>query len=194
MLYSIALFLHVLGALGLFVGLGVEWTSLRNLPHATNAREARGWLGLFLVLRRLYPFSFITILISGIYMMAVSWGGVPWIAIGLLSMLALPAIAGVMTARRVRRIGPELGEASELDASLEARLSDPVLLLSHRLRVGLGVGIIFLMTVKPGWIGSLAAIAAFTGLGALAGVAARKGTGRKEAEPRRAAARGSGSA
>ena len=42
MLYSIALFLHVLGALGMFVALGVEWTSLRNLPHATSAREARG--------------------------------------------------------------------------------------------------------------------------------------------------------
>ena len=50
------------------------------------------------------------------------------------------------------------------------------------------------MTVKPGWIGSLAAILSFTGLGALAGVAARKGAERKEAEPRRAAAQGSGSA
>ena len=194
MLYSIALFLHVLGALGMFVGLGIEWTSLRNLPHATTSREARAWLGLFLVLRRLFPFSFFAILISGIYMMAVSWGGDPWIVLGFLGMLALPAIAGIMTARRVRGIGPELGGSADLGASLRARLTDPVLLLSHRLRVGLAVGIVFLMTVKPGWIGSLAAILSFTGLGALAGVAARKGAERKEAEPRRAAAQGSGSA
>jgi hypothetical protein len=176
MLYSIALFLHVLGALGMFIALGIEWTSLRNLPHSANAREARGWLGLFLVLRRFYPLSFVTILVTGIYMMAVSWGGAPWIAIGLLGLLALPAIAGFMTARRVRGIGPELGGSAELDASIRARLADPALLLSHRLRVGLAVGIIFLMTVKPGWIGSLVAIAAFTGLGALTAVTARKGT------------------
>ena len=174
MLYSIALFLHVLGALGMFAALGIEWTSLRNLSKAADAQEARGWLGLFMVLRRFYPLSFVALLVTGIYMMAVSWGGAPWIAIGLLGLLALPAIAGFMTGRRVRTIGPELGESAELDASLRARLADPALLLSHRLRVGLAVGIIYLMTVKPGWIGSLVAIAAFTGLGALAGVAARK--------------------
>ena len=79
MLYSIALFLHVLGALGMFIALGVEWTSLRNLPNATNAREARGWLGLFLLLRRIYPLSFFTILVSGVYMMAVAWGGAAYV-------------------------------------------------------------------------------------------------------------------
>ena len=187
MLYSIALFLHVLGALGMFVALGIEWTCLRNLPHATNAREARGWLGLFMILRRFYPLSFFTILVTGIYMMAVSWGGAPWIAIGLLGLLALPAIAGVMTARRVRRIGPELGESVELDESVKARLVDPALRLSHRLRVGLAVGIIFLMTVKPGWIGSLAAIVAFTALGGLAAVASRNRTERGVAAPVRSA-------
>ena len=174
MLYSLALFLHVLGALGMFAALGIEWVSLRNLSKAANAQEARGWLGLFMVLRRFYPLSFFTILVSGIYMMAVSWGGAPWIAIGLLGLLALPAIAGIMTARRVRRIGPELGGSAELDESLKARLSDPALRLSHRLRVGLAVGIVFLMTVKPGWIGSLIAVAAFTALGGLSALAARE--------------------
>jgi hypothetical protein len=189
MLYSIALFLHVLGALGMFIGLGVEWTSLRNLPDATNTREARGWLGLFLGLRRIYPLSFFTILISGVYMMAVSWGGEAWIAIGLLGLLALPAIAGFLTARRIRRIGPELEASGELDASIKARLTDPVLLLSHRLRVGLAVGIIFLMTVKPGWVGSAIAILAFTALGGLAGVAARKRADGKRPQPDHAPSR-----
>jgi hypothetical protein len=182
MLYSIALFFHVLGAVGLFVALGVEWTSLRNLPRATTVGEARGWLGLFLLLRRIHPWSFVTILVTGIYMMAVFWGGAPWIALGLLAMLAIPALGAGMTARRVRSIGPALGEASELDASLRTRLSDPIMRLSLRLRIGLAVGIVFLMTVKPGWIGSLIAIAAFSGLGALASLPAWK-----RAEPTRPA-------
>ena len=182
MLYSIALFLHVLGALGLFIALGVEWTSLRNLPRATTVGEARGWLGLFLLLRRIYPWSFVTILLTGIYMMAVSWGGAPWIALGLLAMLAIPALGAGMTARRVREIGPTLGEADQLDISLRTRLTDPILRLSLRLRIGLAVGIVFLMTVKPGWIGSFVAIVVFTGFGALASLAPWK-----RAEPTRPA-------
>ncbi|MGH7571418.1 MAG: hypothetical protein ACREMK_06195 [Gemmatimonadota bacterium] len=173
-LYSIALFLHVMGALGMFIALGIEWTSLRNLPRATTAQEARGWLGPFLLLRRIYPPSFLAILVTGIYMMAVSWGGAPWIVIGLFGLLALPALA-VVTGRRMRRLGPAIGAArGELDDSLRASVTDPALWLSLRLRMGLAVGIIFLMTVKPGWIGSLVAIALFTGIGAFVSLVARK--------------------
>ena len=38
-LYSVALFVHVLGALGLFAGLALEWAGLRRLRHATTARQ-----------------------------------------------------------------------------------------------------------------------------------------------------------
>lgn len=178
MLYSLALFFHVLAAIGMFAALGIEWTTLRNLARATSGEEARDWLGHFAILRRLYPLSFVTILVTGVYMMTLAWGGEPWIAVGLLGMLALPAIAGVMTARRVRRIGPELGESVELDGSLKARLADSALQRSHRLRAGLAVGIVFLMTVKPGWVGSLAAILAFTALGGLVGRVERRKTAR----------------
>ena len=32
--YSIALFLHIVGALGFFVALGLEWTGLRQIRSA----------------------------------------------------------------------------------------------------------------------------------------------------------------
>ncbi|MGH7549742.1 MAG: hypothetical protein ACREK3_03205 [Gemmatimonadota bacterium] len=188
MLYSIALFLHVMGALGMFIAQGIEWTVLRNLPRATTTAEARRWLGPFLVLRRVYPLSFVAILVTGIYMMAVSWGGAPWIVIGFFGLLALPAL-GAMTGRRMRRLGPAIGEArGQIEDSMRARLADPTLWLSLRLRIGLAIGIIFLMTVKPGWIGSLVAIAIFTGLGGLFSIA-----GRKRTEPGRAVAPGEAS-
>ncbi|HKY61158.1 MAG TPA: hypothetical protein VJP59_09115 [Gemmatimonadota bacterium] len=168
LLYSVALFLHVLGVLGLFVALGLEWTSLRCLSRAANAAEARAWFGLFPVLRRIYPWSFVAILVTGIYMMAVGWGARAWIAVGLLGMLAIPALGSAMTARRIRATGPVISEAQGvLDEPARARLADPVLHLSLRLRMGLAVGIVFLMTVKPDWIGSVVAIVAFTGAGAL---------------------------
>jgi hypothetical protein len=42
--YSITLFLHIVGALGFFVALGLEWTSLRQLRRATTAEHLREWL------------------------------------------------------------------------------------------------------------------------------------------------------
>jgi hypothetical protein len=189
-LYSVSLFVHVLGAAGLFVALGLEWAALRGLLRATTAPEARGWLGLFPILRRIYPWTFVAILTSGVYMMVVEWAERPWIILGLLAMLALPPVGAVMTGRRMRRIVPALEDVpGALEPEIRTRLADPALRLSLRLRVGLAVAIVFLMTVKPGWIGSLIAITAFTGLGALIGVSARKGT-----EPGPAAPQESGSA
>ena len=40
-LYAIAVFLHIVGALGLFAALGLEWASLLNLRRATAAGQAR---------------------------------------------------------------------------------------------------------------------------------------------------------
>jgi len=39
--YSIALFLHVVGALGFFVALGLEWTSLRQIRGAATSGQVR---------------------------------------------------------------------------------------------------------------------------------------------------------
>jgi hypothetical protein len=45
-LYSISLFLHIAGALGLFAVLGLEWAGLTNLRHATQVGQAREWVRL----------------------------------------------------------------------------------------------------------------------------------------------------
>src|SRR5207247_10213446 len=42
-LYAIAVFLHIVGALGLFAALGLEWATLLNLRRATAAGAAREW-------------------------------------------------------------------------------------------------------------------------------------------------------
>jgi hypothetical protein len=44
--YSIALFLYVVGALGFFVVLGVEWIGLSQIRGATLPEEVRAILGM----------------------------------------------------------------------------------------------------------------------------------------------------
>ncbi len=43
-LYSIALFLHIVSALGLSVALGLEWAGLLKLYRLANFEESRGWV------------------------------------------------------------------------------------------------------------------------------------------------------
>ena len=94
-LYSVALFLHIVGALGLFAALGLEWTSLRQLRRAASAEQAREWLNALGLVRRLGPASLAAIFLSGLYLVATAWGIVAWIAVALGAMLLLPPLGGV---------------------------------------------------------------------------------------------------
>ena len=40
--YTIVLFLHIVGALGFFVALGLEWTGLSQLQSAMSLEQVRG--------------------------------------------------------------------------------------------------------------------------------------------------------
>ena len=73
-LYAVALFVHVLGALGLFAGLALEWAGLRRLRGATTASQVQARAATFAVLPRLYIPSAVAILLPGLYMTVTVWG------------------------------------------------------------------------------------------------------------------------
>jgi hypothetical protein len=60
--YSIALFLHIVGVLGLFVALGLEWTGLWQLRGVTTAEQVRTWLRSSKNARRFGMVAMLTIL------------------------------------------------------------------------------------------------------------------------------------
>jgi hypothetical protein len=154
--YSIALFLHITGALGLFIALGLEWTSLWYLRRATTAEQADQWLLVFTLLRRIYPVSWAAILLPGIYMMATIQGGGAWVGVAFAAMLLLPIVGASLTGRRMAAIGPMVAtERGSISFALRERLHDPLLWLSIQTRVAIALGIVFLMTVKPGLSGAL---------------------------------------
>ncbi len=65
------------GALGLFVALGIEWTALLRLRGAATVEQAREWLGLFALVRRLGPASLVVVLLAGMYLAGTTWGFTP---------------------------------------------------------------------------------------------------------------------
>src|SRR5258707_1380128 len=85
-LYSIALFLHVVGALLLFVTLTVEGVAVLQVRHAAAVLGLNRIVG---------PLSALGVLIPGLYMTATSWGWVAWIVVALASWLAVAVLGAV---------------------------------------------------------------------------------------------------
>lgn len=168
MWYSVALFVHVIGAAALFAALGLEWMALWQLRRATSAEQARERAAAFAVLPRLYGPAMAAILVAGLYMTATVWGwSVGWTAVALAAMVLLAAVGAVLSGPRMAPLGRALAaESGPLSPALREQLRNPLLWTSMQVRLGIAVGIVYLMTVKPGPGGALLAIvvAALLGL------------------------------
>ena len=164
--YSIALFLHIVGDLGLFVGLGLEWVSLSYLQRAATAGQAREWLSVFKVQRRINPISWLAILIPGFYMAATAWRATAWVPTALGAVVLLAVLGAVLTGRRLAPMGQSVAaESGPIPSTLRQQLADPLLWASLRIRTAIALGIVFLMTVKPDLLGSFLIIGLASVLG-----------------------------
>ena len=165
---ALALFVHIVGALALFAGLALEQASLRNLRRATGSAQAREWARLWSALPRVDGPAALTVLASGVYLAAASHVHAAWVALGLLGMVAMGALGGAVTRRRVREIARSLpvGDADPLPTTLSQRLRDPALHAAAAFRLAIALGVVFEMTVKPETISALAGMAVALGAGA----------------------------
>ena len=164
-LYSIALFLHVVGAIGVFGALALEWAGLANLRRARTAEQVREWAGLYRVIRPLGAASVVALLVFGIYMTAVSWGPTAWIGIGFLSLLII-AVVGAVSGIRLGRILALLGaRQGPLGDAIREQLRATMFVASVRIRTAVALGVVLLMTAKPDLVVSILVIAVALGLG-----------------------------
>src|SRR3981081_715628 len=135
--YSIALFVHVAGAIALFATLTLEGIAIRLLRQAANAREGASSAALLQLNRVLGPVSGLGVLVPGIYLTATSWGLVPWIAVGL-SAWALIAVLGAVNGIRILALQRMLGrESGPISDHLRNRVRDPLFVTSWSTRAGI---------------------------------------------------------
>ncbi len=144
-LYSIVLFVHIVGALLLFVLLTVEGVGLR----AGFASAALN--------RVLGPISALAILFPGLYMMKAQWGWTGWVVVGITAWFLI-AVVGAGTGIGVMR----------------GRITNRAARASWLIRVGMALGVVFDMTVKPNLLASLIAVAAGIAIGGAVSVAGRR--------------------
>ena len=148
--FTAVLFLHLAGALALFIGYGMEWTSSALFSNATSTEQVRAWLRVFRVSPPLSGAGLGVLLLSGGYLASISGamkqGWIPATLLGIFVALALGFALILPRMARIRKSLPSLNEP--VSASLRANLSDPVLLTAIRTRVMLAAGIVYLMAAK----------------------------------------------
>jgi len=152
MLRLLLLFLHVSGAMTIVAAFGIEGVALALLRRADSPADARGSLASYRFVQPVAGVGMITTLLSGLYLAGAYWGWRgPWFGVALLMIVAMAIIGGVMTGRRVAPLARALSNPA--DAPRAFAELDPVrtrLVASFALRAFLLLGIVFLMTVKPG--------------------------------------------
>jgi len=154
--YSIALFLHIVGALGVFVALGLEWTGLGQIRSAMTLEQVRAWMGILKSVRRVGFASMLTTVISGFYMMATVWGGVAWVIVSLGTLVLVIVLSVALTGPRMAAIGQALAtERGTVSKTFHSLANHPLLWISIQTRVAIALGIVFLKTIKPDLGGSL---------------------------------------
>jgi hypothetical protein len=110
----------------------------------------------------------VTLLLSGIHMMATAWGAAAWIIVALGTLVPLVVLAVALSRQRMAAIGRlATAEDGPVSPALRQLLDHPLLWISLQTRVALAIGIVFLMTVKPDLGGSLLAIGVAAALGLL---------------------------
>ena len=72
--YSLALFAHIVGVLGLFIAIGLVWISMLWLQRAQTMAQVRERIALASLQERLFPAASVLILLAGIYMTVNTWG------------------------------------------------------------------------------------------------------------------------
>ena len=182
-LYTIALFFHVSGAIGYFVGIGAWLFILVGLRRAQRAEQVRGLVNLIGLSGPFTGISLLFILVTGFYMAVTAWSlRTGWIDVALISLiLMVPSGAALIEPRRraIARLAQE-APGGPLPQALVGRIHDPILATALQTVTALLLGIVFLMTNKPALIGSIIVMAVALVLGVASGVLVSRATYARE--------------
>ena len=172
MAYTIALFLHVCGALALFAAIGIELVGVVGLRHARTVGQVRTYARVVKVTEPMFPGASVLVLGAGLYMTLTEWSfRTPFVLVGLITLVAMALMGATVQGKRWQMVGKAAEELPDgpVPESLRQRIDDPVAWSSMGGSVCAAVGVVSLMTIKPGWVAAIAIVTIAYAIGALAG-------------------------
>lgn len=175
--YGVVLFLHLAALLAAIGTAGIAHFAEERLAGAETVVAARPWVSLLNRTAPVFPLALLVLLASGAYLVHRGWTwDSGWIEAGLVGVFLLFANGAGVVGRR------NLVLKRALRAAADGQLTDALLQLTRRhlggiaswANTGLAIGVVFVMTTKPGLAGSLAALAVAAALGVIVGFRRRR--------------------
>jgi hypothetical protein len=169
--YRTVLFLHLLS---LFVGIGaaaILGLSLFRLRAAHTVADALPWGILAGKTERAFPVAILGLFISGAYMTSDVWTwSTAWIDVGIVSLVVIAAQGALVAGRRAKVLerALEANGAGPLSERARALTCDRALWIVSFANPGIVLGVVWVMTQKPGAAGAIAAVILGYVVGALA--------------------------
>ena len=171
--YTLELFLHVSGAIGVFAGVGIWLFGLSALRMARRVEQVRAIAWLMIVSIPFMVLSLVLIGAAGLAMAISTWGlQTPWIIVSLVSLVLFAPINMFVLDPRMRALFAKAGEEPDGPLSIELvkHIHDPTLGTLTQTLAAVLLGIVFLMTNKPSLTTSIVAMVIALVLGLLSGV------------------------
>ncbi len=169
-IYNIALFVHLIGVIVIFIALGIGQRAGARMRGAGSIEHVRLWLGLLKVTTPMFPTALVLLLGSGLFMTADSWSfTTPWVGVSIVAVLIVGAVGAGVAIRGFRRMETAVEAATEMTDATRSVLHDPVTWAALFAVNGMSLAVLWLMAVKPGWMQSLVLPTAFTVAGLVLG-------------------------
>jgi Predicted integral membrane protein (DUF2269) len=172
-LYTFALFLHIVGAIGMFAGVSTWLFVAVALRRARQVAQVRALSSLIQPSGVLTIVSILLLGVAGFYMAITVWGErASWIIVATISFLLLAPFGAFVIDPRLRALGRAAAALSDgkLPATVAARTRDPLVGLGLWTYVSVLLGIVFLMTNKPPLGVAISAMVVATALGLATGL------------------------
>jgi hypothetical protein len=159
--YHYVLYVHLLS---LFVGIGagsVLLVCLFQLRAARTVETAVPWGIVSSQVAKLFPVAIVGLFATGAYMTHKFWTwGTPWIVVGIVVLVVLGAQGGGIAEQTAKKLQAAMRANGPGPLGPEARRMTlhPGLWVVEFANFGIVLGVVWNMTVKPGWGGSIASV------------------------------------
>jgi len=150
--YTLVLFVHILGAIVAFIGVGVWLVVAIALRWTRQVAEVRALSRLAVATGNVAVAGVLLIAAAGLCMAWTTWGWqTAWIDVATVSFLLLAPFGAFVLDPRIRHLAEASKAAPDgpLSITLAAQTRDSLLLFGLNTYVAVLFGVVFLMTTKP---------------------------------------------
>ncbi|MHB8579798.1 MAG: DUF2269 family protein [Ignavibacteriaceae bacterium] len=157
--YFVILFIHITSALVLFMTMAIEWVGISKLQNTVVREQIDEWIKFILPLKYIFMSVGTLLLFTGAYLVSAKWNWSAWIIVSILMWVFLFLHIILVTGKRVEKLNKLINSNNQmLDSELHVNIGNLSLMNLLQSEIAVGLGQIFIMTVKPDLVGSVCVI------------------------------------